>query len=452
MLANMKKLLYILLAVFTIQSCDILEPDPLTALDANAALVDGTSANAILLGAYSRMQNINYYGLEYVLNNDLIADNARYQGFFDSQLEIDQRAVPFTNLWITQAWPNIYRVINITNLLIAGVPDLEDGTFSQAARNRVLGEAHAIRALAYFDLLRIYGEFFNEGSTFGLPLLIEPIENNDFNRIPNLSRSTVAQVYAQVMSDVDTAVDLLPGFNDRGRMNFWAALSLRARIQLYRGNYAEAFQDAERVITEGPFQLLDNVRDIYVALTPTAESIFDVEFNDQDQSSFNTYIIRRDEYNVDPSLLDAFEDGDARADLFTFSRNSFRSDKYPDNNNGNNTKVFRLAEIYFIRAEAAVFANNDPNAGLADLNTIRERAGLEALSGFGTTDAFVDALLQERRVELNYEGHRFFDLVRYNRIGTVLGMPDFRRVWPIPRDELLVSQGVLVQNPGYETL
>ncbi|MFC0655232.1 RagB/SusD family nutrient uptake outer membrane protein [Mongoliitalea lutea] len=448
----MKKLLFILLAVFTIQSCDILEPDPLTALDANAALVDGTSANAILLGAYSRMQNINYYGLEYVLNNDLIADNARYQGFFDSQLEIDQRAVPFTNLWITQAWPNIYRVINITNLLITGVPDLEDGTFSQAARNRVLGEAHAIRALAYFDLLRIYGEFFNESSSFGMPLLIEPIENNDFNRIPNLSRSTVAQVYAQVMSDVDAAVDLLPGFNDRGRMNFWAALSLRARIQLYRGNYTEAFQDANRVISEGPFQLLDNVRDIYATLTPTAESIFDVEFNDQDQSSFNTYIVRRDEYNVDPSLLEAFEDGDARADLFTFSRNSFRSDKYPDNNNGNNTKVFRLAEIYFIRAEAAVFTNNDPNAGLADLNTVRTRAGLEPLSGFASTDAFVDALLQERRVELNYEGHRFFDLVRYNRIGTVLGMPDFRKVWPIPRDELLVSQGVLVQNPGYETL
>ncbi|UJP64635.1 RagB/SusD family nutrient uptake outer membrane protein [Mongoliitalea daihaiensis] len=448
----MKKLLFIILAVFTIQSCDILEPDPLTALDANAALVDGTSANAILLGAYSRMQNINYYGLEYVLNNDLIADNARYQGFFDSQLEIDQRAVPFTNLWITQAWPNIYRVINITNLLITGVPALEDATFSQAARNRVLGEAHAIRALAYFDLLRIYGEFFNESSTFGVPLLIEPIENNDFNRIPNLARNSVAQVYTQIMSDINSAVDLLPGVNDKGRMNFWAALSLRARVQLYRGNYTQAFDDADRVITEGPSQLLTNVRDIYVALTPTAESIFDLEFNDQDQSSFNTYIIRRDEYNVDPSLLDAFEDGDTRADLFSFSRNSFRSAKYPDNNNGNNTKVFRLAEIYFIRAEAAVFTNSDPNAGLADLNTIRERAGLQALTGFGTTDAFVDAILQERRVELNYEGHRFFDLVRYNRIGTVLGMPDFRRVWPIPRDELLVSQGVLVQNPGYETL
>ncbi|PRY87468.1 RagB/SusD family nutrient uptake outer membrane protein [Mongoliibacter ruber] len=446
----MKKIYIIILAVFTVASCDILEPEPLTSLDASAALVDGASANAILLGAYSRMQNINYYGLEYVLNNDLIADNARYQGFFDSQLEIDQRAVPFTNLWVTQAWPNIYRVINIANLLIAEVPELEDPGFSN--RNRVLGEAYAIRALAYFDLLRVYGEFFNEGSSFGVPILLEPIENNDFNLIPDLGRNSVSETYAQILSDLDNGIERLEGFSDRGRVNLWAALSLRARINLYRENYAAAYEDANRVITEGPFSLLPNVSEIYEATEPTSESIFEVEYNDQDQSSFNTYIIRRDEYNVDPSLREAFEDGDARAELFTFSRNSFRSAKYPDATNSNNAKVFRLAEIHFIRSEAAVFANNDPNAGTDDLNIVRERAGLGPLGSMGSISEYVDALLQERRSELNYEGHRFFDLVRHDRIGTVLGMPDFRKVWPIPRDELQVSGGTLVQNPGYETL
>jgi hypothetical protein len=445
----MKKIYIIILALFTVASCDILEPEPLTSLDANAALVDGASANAILLGAYSRMQNINYYGMEYVLNNDLIADNARYQGFFDSQLEIDQRSVPFTNLWITQAWPNIYRVISMANLLINVVPELEDPTFNN--RERVLGEAYAIRALAYFDLLRVYGEFFNEGSAFGVPLILEPLENNDFNLIPELSRSSVAETYAQIFSDLNNGIERLEGFEDRGRVNFWAALSLRARINLYRGNYTAAYEDANRVITEGPFTLLSTVFEIYEATEPTSESIFEVEYNDQDQSSFNTYIIRRDEYNVDPSLREAFEDEDDRAELFTFSRNSFRSAKYPDATNSNNAKVFRLAEIYFIRSEAAVFVNNDPNAGTQDLNIIRERAGLGPLGTFGSTNEFVDALLRERRSELNYEGHRFFDLVRYDRIGSVLDMPGFRKVWPIPRDELQVSSS-LVQNPGYETL
>lgn len=446
----MKKIYIIILAVFTVASCDILEPQPLTSLDANAALVDGASANAILLGAYSRMQNINYYGLEYILNNDLIADNARFQGFFDAQREIDQRAVPFTNNWVTQAWPNIYMVINITNLLIAKVPNLEDPTFNN--RNRVLGEAYAIRALAYFDLLRVYGEFFNEGSAFGLPLILEPIENNDFNLIPEINRSSVAETYAQIISDLNNGIERLEGFNDRGRLNFWAALSWRARINLYRENYTDAFDDANKVITEGPFSLLQMVSEIYEATEPTSESIFEVEYNDQDQSNFNSYIVRRDEYNVDPSLREAFEEGDDRAELFTFSRNSYRSAKYPDATNSNNVKVFRLAEIHFIRSESAVFANNNPNAGTVDLNQIRQRAGLDPLGSFDTITEYVDALMQERRSELNYEGHRFFDLVRIDRIGTVLGMPDFRKVWPIPRDELQVSGGTLVQNPGYESL
>lgn len=446
----MKRLLYIFLAVAILSSCDILEPEPLQSLDASQALVDGASANAILLGAYSRMQNINYYGMEYVLNNDLIADNAQYQGFFDSQLEIDQRSVPFTNLWVTQAWPDIYRVINITNLLIAGVPQIEDPLFNN--RDRVLGEAHAIRALAYFDLLRVYGEFFSPQSAFGLPLLLDPIENNDFNLIPTLSRSSVPETYAQIMADLNLGIELLEGTDDAGRMNYWAALSLRARINLYRENYAAALEDADMIINSGPFGLLNNVASIYEAVDPTAESIFEIEFNDQDQSSYNTYIIRRDEYNVDPSLLEAFEEGDQRENLFSFSRNSFRSAKYPDPTNSNNAKVFRLAEIYLIRAEAAVFATNNPNSGLEDINLIRQRAGLEEIASIPSIADFIEVLLQERRVELNYEGHRFFDLVRFDQIGAVLDMPDFRKIWPIPRDELQVSDGTLTQNPGYETL
>ncbi|WP_194774275.1 RagB/SusD family nutrient uptake outer membrane protein [Pararhodonellum marinum] len=444
----MKKIFILFVSFLTVSSCNILEPDPLTSLDANEALVDGASANAILLGAYSRMQNIYYYGLEYVLNNDLIADNAVYQGFFDNQLEIDQRAVPFTNLFVTQAWPNIYRVISIANLLISEAPGIEDPLFSN--RDRVIGEAHAIRALAYFDLLRLYGEFYDPSSRFGLPLFLEPIENNDFNLIPNLPRSTVAETYNQILSDLNEGISRLEGFNDRGRVNFWAALSLRARISLYQENYTQAFQDADRVISEGPFSLLDNVFDIYEATEPTAESIFEVEYNDQDQSSFNTYIIRRDEYNVDTDLLEAFEEGDDRAELFSFSRNANRSSKYPDNTNANNAKVFRLAELYFIRSEAAVFRDNNPNAGTEDLNMIRSRAGLGDLGNFASINDYIDALLQERRVELNYEGHRFYDLVRFDKIDEVLGMPDFRKVFPIPRDELQVSDGILEQNPGYE--
>jgi len=444
----MKRIYSLLTLLLLVASCDILEPDPLTSLDADGALVDGASANGVLLGAYSSMQDDYYYGLEYVCNNDLLADNAVFEGFFDSQLELDSKSVPFSNLFVTEAWVQIYRVINITNLLIARVPEIDDPNFGNA--DQVLGEAYGLRALAYFDLLRYFGEFYDESSQFGLPLLLEPIPDNDFTQIPDLSRSTVAETYTQITNDLGQALDLLQGTSDPERMNYWAALSLRARIALYRGNYAQAFTDANDVIENGGYALVENLEELYVT-DPTSESIFEVAFNDQDQSAYNSFLIRRDEYNVDGSLLDAFEDGDARASLFIFSRNQDRCNKYPDPTNADNAKVFRLAELYLIRAEAAAMDNNDPNAGLDDLNVIRNRAGLPDLDPFADMDGFVAALMQERRIELSFEGHRFFDLVRMDMEEEIGITEEFRKILPIPRTELQVQEN-LAQNPGYETL
>ena len=432
-------------------ACNVLEQEPQSSLDASQVLVDGASANAILNGVYSAMGSEYYYGAEYVLNMDLIADNSIFQGFFDSQLEIDQKSVPFTNLFVTEAWPALYRVVNMTNLLIEGVPNLDDPNFGN--QEEVLGQAHALRALAYFDLLRVYGEHFIPNSTFGLPLLLQPIPDNDFNQIPALSRSSVAETYAQINEDIDLALSLLTDSFDQGTMNYYAALALKARVALYQKNYSVAKAAADEIINEGGFELLEDLDDLYNTTSVTPETIFDLEFNDQDQSSFNTYTIRRDEYNLDEDLIESTEAGDERANFYGFDRSANRTLKYPDGTNANNAKVFRLAEIYLIRAEASVMLSGNPNSGLADLNIIRERADLDPIASFPTMTAFVNALLQERRVELSFEGHRFFDLVRFNKTGEVLGMPDFRKIFPIPRNELQVAkEGSLVQNPGYETL
>jgi hypothetical protein len=117
-----------------IASCDVLDTDPETSLAAETALVDGASAEAILLGAYSNMQDGDYYGIEYTLNNDLASDNARYQGFFDSQLEVDSGNFPITNNWVGNAWVDIYRVVNIANQLITEVPGIEDEAFQLETR------------------------------------------------------------------------------------------------------------------------------------------------------------------------------------------------------------------------------------------------------------------------------------------------------------------------------
>ncbi len=442
----------LILLVFVFASCDVLDPEPQTSLDAETVLSNGAAAEAVLLGAYSRMQVGSYYGVEYVLNPGLIADNTIFQGFFDSQLELDQRSVPYTNLWISTAWVNIYRVINISNLLITEVPNIDDDAF--ATRDRVLGEAHAIRALAYFDLLRVFGEHFDTSSPYGIPLLLEPVPDNDFNQIPDLARSSVEATYQQILDDLGVAETLLAGFADRGKMNYWATLALSARVHLYARNYSEAFTYANDVIENGPMSLVASIEELYGPDVTgfVSESIFDLEFNDQDQSSLNTFTRVRDEYNADPDLVDAFHEDDARGELFDQFGVRFKTNKYLNSDNANNVRVLRLAEMYLIRSEAAVYstATPDPNAGLADLNVIRNRAGLGDLDPFNSLDEYVDALLLERRLEFNFEGHRFFDLVRFDKINEVLGMPDHRKVFPIPRNELLVSEN-LEQNPQYPT-
>lgn len=429
-------------------SCDVLDTEPQASLDAETVLVDGAAAEAVLLGAYSRMQVAPYYGVHFTLSPDLAADNARYQGFFDSQLEVNSGNVPISNLWVTTAWVNIYRVVNIANLLIAEVPGIEDDAF--ASRDRVLGEAHAVRALAYFDLLRVFGYHFDTSSPYGLPLLLEPIENNDFNLIPDLARSSVADTYQQILGDLNTAVSLMEGYSTNTAMNYWAALALRARVNLYAQNYNDAFSDANQVIENGPFSLVGSVEDLYETTGATSESIFDLEFNDQDGSSLFTFTFQRDEYNVNPSLTESFEEGDERASLFIFDRGSDRPVKWSDSNNANNVRVLRLAEMYLIRSEAATMRDNNPNAGIADLNVIRNRAGLGDIASIASMDEYVDILLQERRAELNYEGHRFFDIVRFDKLGELFGREDFRKAFPIPRDELQIQTN-LDQNPGYPT-
>ncbi len=446
----MKKSIITLLTFFTVFliSCDVLDTEPQTSLDAETVLSDGTAAEAVLLGTYSRMQVTPYYGAHFTLSPDLAADNARYQGFFDSQLEVHSGTVPISNLWIGTAWVNIYRVVNMSNLLITEVPGIVDDAF--AARDRVLGEAHAVRALAYFDLLRVFGYHFDTTSPHGLPLLTEPIENNDFNLIPDLPRSSVADTYQLILSDLNTAISLMGGYSDNTRLSYWGALALRARVNLYAGNYSAAYDDANSVIESGQFSLVSNVLNLFQTTSTTSESIFDLVFTDQDGSALFTFTFQRDEYNVNPALIESLEPGDEREGLFVFERGSNRPVKWSDSDNANNVKVLRLAEMYLIRSEAAVFRDNNPNAGLDDLNIIRNRAGLGDIASFASMDDYVDAILHERRAELNYEGHRFFDVVRFDKLNEFFGREDFRKAFPIPRDELQI-QNNLQQNPGYPT-
>ena len=109
--------------------------------------------------------------------------------------------------------------------------------------------------------------------------------------------------------------------------------------------------------------------------------------------------------------------------------------------------MVRLAEMYLIRAEARARQNKLVES-LADINVIRNRAGL--LDAVAVTEAgLIDAIEKERRIELAFEGHRWFDIRRYNKLSSVGVTQPFRALWPIPQREVLTTQNIITQNPGY---
>ena len=196
----------------------------------------------------------------------------------------------------------------------------------------------------------------------------------------------------------------------------------------------------------------------------TSESVFELSFDKQNRSDYNglTYsrdaALRTEISYFAAAALNAFfatRPDDARAAMVDFdsTRNDVtivpngRTQKYRgEEAKDNPAYILRLAEMYLIRSEA-----NGRTAGFADLNLIRTQRGLTPLKTVDVANdvSFLSAVLNERRAELNFEGHRYFDLARTGRIKTVIGIDNYRGILPIPTREIEAGKGLVKQNPGY---
>jgi len=195
----------------------------------------------------------------------------------------------------------------------------------------------------------------------------------------------------------------------------------------------------------------------------TSESIFELSFDAQNQSAFNgsTYV-RPDALRTEIFFLanqgtkdffDARTD-DKRSELLDFIDNDVsilpdgRTQKYRGEvTKDNPAYILRIAELYLIAAEAKKLAGG----GLEYLNTLRESRGMAALDAgdVPNEESFLQAVLDERLAELNFEGHRYFDLARYQKIEDVLGVDNTNAVFPIPQREITATKDALAQNPGF---
>ncbi len=452
------------IALFTVilglSSCNFLDQVSPNDISTSDAIKTAADAEAALLGVYNTLQQGAYYGGQFPLMGEGLSDNATTGGY--SYLSLDQignKQVTPANALVQDLYISMYRTIVNCNHLLQALPEVTG--LEDQRRQEIDAQTRAIRAMAHFDILRYFGEHWDTGSAYGIPVIAEVQGISD---IP--VRATVGETYTFIVDELKTALAGINPDDDRVQyVNIHTINGLLARVYLYKKDYANAVLHANSVISNSPYSLLDATLygDIF-STRRSSESVFELAFNKQNRSDFNGLTYSRDDalrtelfYLASADLNNFFQSrpGDVRAALLDYdvSRNDVtivpdgRTQKYRgEESRDNPAYILRLAEIYLIRAEAL-----GRTEGLDDLNLIRTSRGLQSLAaGDVPTDAsFLDAVLDERRAEFNFEGHRYFDLARTGRIGSVLNVEEFRGILPIPSNEIATGQGRMAQNPGY---
>lgn len=469
----MKKLYISILSLFVLLACDDkLEIAPEQSISDALAFSDIATANGVLIGSYHLLQDNDVLGGTIQMIDEYMADNVNFSGSFPDLQAMNnyQQNALNTNV-VTNAWRDNYEAILATNAIIANAQDLPDG--SDEEKNQLEGEARFIRAIVYFQLCNMYGQPFSvgNGSSLAVPLYLEPFTGE----IVNLPRNTVAEVHAQVIADLEAARNLLPNTIEQGRATSIAATALLSRVRLYRGEWQEAADLANTVISAGTNTLAADYT-FYNTVNP--EYIFTIENTNIDGSG-NAYDLyyegvndggRGDaEFAID--LVNAFDPADLRLALredgtnFTGATRSY-STKFNDGATGtSDAPVIRLSEMHLNRAEALAEINGVNQESLDLVNPIRTRAGLASwtVADFATSTELINAILLERRLELAFEGHRRLDLLRRGlplRTETSIpvdvenenafgqGAGDNFVIYPIPQREIDLNPE-LQQNPGF---
>ena len=437
--------LLILAPLLFFTSCKkYLEEIPDDALASQNAIVDVSTARAAIIGAYDGVQG--YYAGNYPTLGTMPADNVVFNGTLSQYLQLDQNAIPADNVTTVATYQGIYKTINTVNSVIADVPGLNDPLLSEAEKNKILGEAYFIRALGYFDLGRGWG---------GVQLQLQP--TTDLSSAKGIKRSTLSQIYDQVLADLIQAETLLPDdATTRNRAQKSTARALRARLHLYRGEWASAEKYATQVILNTKYRLTPAYAGFFTAPFLSTESIFELTFSPNDKNSFwNLWYPSSagGQFTLKPSatfvskVTDPSIGGGRKALIAGTSPDSYGVLYNTTSSSTDPSYVIRLAEMYLIRAEARAQLD-DYTGALEDLNVIRSRAGVPDFSSLSKVD-ILKAIEDENSIEFAFEAHRWFDLVRTRRAGEVLGITN-QNYWlfPIPLSDVLSDPDV-IQNPGY---
>jgi tetratricopeptide (TPR) repeat protein len=425
-----------------------LELEPSQSVSENIALTSDANVKSVLTGAYSQFAYAGIYGGTLLRDAELLGGNGEIQwvGTYIDPRQVFNKTMIASNSEAFTHWSDAYQVINTANNILTAV-----NVVKAADRDRVEGEALFLRGLMYFDLVRFFAEQYKFGTAntqLGVPLVLTPTHGIDAASF--VGRNTVDEIYSQVITDLTAAASKLPEDNDVYASS-GAANALLARVYLQKGDYANARDAANAVISSGMYSLQANYADVFNNDNNTSEDIFATQITPQDRFSSMTEFFSIPQYggrdgdiDILDGHLDLYPAGDQRKDLFFIGNAAYRCGKW--NNQYGVVNLIRLAEMYLIRAECNIRLTTTVGASpLADYNEVHTRAGLTAAATVTLND-----VLMERRLELAFEGFKIHDVRRLHESFGGYNWDDPRLIFPIPERELEANPALKSeQNTGY---
>ncbi|MEI9806620.1 MAG: RagB/SusD family nutrient uptake outer membrane protein [Bacteroidota bacterium] len=508
------------LAILSLPACKkYLERNPHEFLSTGAFYKNEKDIELALYGSYASLREIKN-SAEYVFNENR-SDNATYQYrlYNDAWIYPSLMTVDPGNTHVDQYWRYSYVLISRVNLILKHIDVVAD----EAVRKRFTGEAKFLRAWAYFNLVRYFGD---------VPLVTEPFESGNLAKTKD--RDPVANIYPFLIAELQDAMELLGAtpvnlVNDYGRANKWAAGALLGKVLLTKGDKPAALTVLRNVYDNSGYQLVSNYAELFAETTETTQAqkevFFAVRFSGGgmgtgsvlptyagidifhgfgrnvtlfSNSLLNAYVRTSDtavdkRYKVTCNNIPAVTEGPAALGILKRypakgvgvakdASGNYKSVLIPvQNDSGTDFPELRFADVVLMLAEC----EGNTTTGLTLLNRVRTRAGAPAYTAASITTLFngdfQEAVLNERRLELAFEGDRLFDLKRMGDVYMEQKLLQFytseptytrtdyfpeiilitnqvthngtkidawRFLLPIPRNQIVRSD-VMKQNPGY---
>lgn len=481
---NIIKITVIFTLLLTIGcSKELLDPVPQTSLSDLTVFDNKARVEAQVNGMYDALKAAQFLGGRYFVYNDVRAENfiPKSSNLVTNFATWNHTVISSTNE-VQNLWGAAYNAINTINIFLEGLEAAWTGgkltgKVTQAEYDQYKSEALALRAISYFSILQLYAKPYsmNTGANPGLPLRLKAEKSSAGNE---LARSTVAEVYTQILKDLNDAEALAistygNALLNNTRIHKNSIVAYKTRVYLHMQNYAAVLTESAKIVSANApftatsgvaFALSSTFAAIWASPFTTAESIFSMPMTatdnpgSQNSLPYYYYPTTSESYYLNTQAGTAYAMMDAadvrKTSLIANSGNFFLAKFTDPTTHTNSAPVIRYAEVLLNRAEAIVRAGGSVTQGAVDLlNAVRTRsfaAGAYTLASFATAADFYTAIINERNMEFLGEGIRNMDIMRLQltipaksggTMGNVLAIApgSASYIWPIPTSELTLN-------------